>query len=144
MKRIVLLALVVSSLCVQNELEFEERNFVAKVIDGDTIELRNEERIRLIGMNAPDSGEKCFKESKEKLEELIFNENVNLEKDITNKDSYGRSLRYIYLGNSFVNLEMVKTGYAYALTIEPNVKYSEQLTEAEGTAEESKAGCLWS
>jgi micrococcal nuclease len=122
---------------------FSENNFVTKVIDGDTIDLSNRERVRFIGIDAPDKGERCYYEATEKLKELILNQEVNLESDVGNKDTYGRSLRYIYLGNSFINLEMIKDGYAYARTVKPNVLHSLEFADAEESARKNDVGCLW-
>lgn len=112
------------------------------VIDGDTIELRNKERVRLIGINTPEMGQPYSSEAKNKLKELIEGKETVLEKDITDKDQYGRLLRYIWLGDTLINLEMVKLGYANSYTYPPDVKYQNQIVAAEREAREKKIG-LW-
>ncbi|MBI2463341.1 S-layer homology domain-containing protein [Candidatus Peregrinibacteria bacterium] len=106
----------------ETELEDdEERGIVARVIDGDTVELENEERVRLIGIDTPElSGSDCYAtESKEYLEGLIVGKEVRLEKDSQNddKDKYDRLLRYVYIGDReaeiLVNKKMLEDGYAY-------------------------------
>jgi len=54
---------------------------------------------------------------------LILNKEVRLEIDILQTDRYDRLLRYVYVANDFVNLEMVKGGFAVAEKIKPNVKF---------------------
>lgn len=122
---------------------------VTRVIDGDTIELENGERVRYIGIDTPESVDprtpiQCFgKEAAKKNEELALNQGVKLEKDITDRDKYGRLLRYVYVNDTFVNLELVKTGYAHAYTYPPDVKYNAQFLAAEKGARMNKQG-LWS
>ena len=142
MKIFLILLIIAFSLCVQNTAT-SETNLVVYVVDGDTIDLENGESIRLIGINAPERGEDCYYEATTKLEGLVLNKNVRLEKDVRDADIYDRSLRYVYIGNLFVNLEIVRTGYAYADSVEPDVKYSNQITDAEAFAEQNKIGCLW-
>lgn len=118
-------------------------SIVDYVVDGDTVELRSGERVRLIGINTPEMGQSYSVEAKNKLKELIEGKEVVLEKDITDKDQYGRLLRYIWLGDALINLNMVKLGYANSYTYPPDVKYQDQIVAAEKEAREKKIG-LWS
>jgi len=115
---------------------------VTYVIDGDTVELETGERVRLIGIDAPEFKKPYFTESKAKLAELVLNKNVFLEKDETDRDAYGRLLRYVYQDGVFVNLEMVRIGYAKALIIPPDVKYKDLLLAAELEARRQHLG-IW-
>src|SRR4030065_917928 len=104
------------------EVEDGSGMFVKEVIDGDTIVLSNGSRVRLIGINTPEYGMYFFEEAREVLEAIVLEREVSLEKDITDKDKYGRLLRYVYTGNLFVNLEMGKRGFANAYTYPTDVK----------------------
>ena len=115
---------------------------VARVIDGDTFELANGKKVRLLGVDAPEKNKYFYSEAKEKLKELIENKNVFLESDVINSDSSGRLLRYVFVGDTFVNLEMVRQGFANVYVISPNQKYSSQLLEAEEYARKNKLG-IW-
>lgn len=116
--------------------------FVSRVIDGDTFELANGKKVRLLGIDAPEKDQYFYLEAKEKLKELIEGKEVFLEADAENKDSLGRLLRYVFVNKTFVNLEMVKQGYAIAYIVGPNEKYSEQLKQAEAYARENELG-IW-
>jgi len=116
---------------------------VTRVIDGDTIELSNGETVRLIGINAPESSGSCYTEAKNELEELIENKEVTLEKDVSDRDMYGRLLRYVYVDSLFVNLEMVRSGYATAYEYPPDIKYSVEIANVETEAKTNQYGCIW-
>ena len=115
---------------------------VIEVIDGDTLVLSNNEHVRLIGINTPESERYFYGEAKEVLKLLVLNKNVRLKKDVDDRDAYGRLLRYVYIGNLFVNLEMVKRGFANVFTFPPNVKYTDKFIEAEREARTNEIG-LW-
>ena len=115
---------------------------VTEVIDGDTIVLLGGERIRFIGMNTPEEGMYFYAEARDVLKIMILGKEVWLEKDISEYDQYGRKLRYVYHKDIFVNLEMVKRGFANIFTYPPDVKYSEKFLEAERYARENDLG-LW-
>lgn len=114
----------------------------ARVIDGDTIELSNGDRVRLIGIDAAEKGGKCYVEAKERLKELIEGKDVILESDVNDKDKYGRLLRYIFVNDSFINFVLVREGLAKIYTIKPNVKYTSQFEQAFLLAR-NENGCLW-
>ncbi len=115
---------------------------VEVVIDGDTIVLLGDERIRFIGMNTPEEGMYFYAEARDVLKIMILGKEVWLEKDVSEYDQYGRKLRYVYYGDIFVNLEMVKRGFANIFTYPPDVKYTEQFLEAERYARKNDLG-LW-
>ena len=115
---------------------------VSSVLDGDTIKLSSGENVRLIGINAPESGYPCSSEATNKLKEFVLGEQVSLEQDIDDSDQYGRLLRYVYVGNTFVNMELVRLGLAHKYEYSSNTKYSAQFEQAENEAKQNE-GCLW-
>lgn len=121
---------------------------VTRVIDGDTIEIEGGQKVRYIGIDTPETVDprkpvQCFGvEASNKNKELVSGKRVRLEKDVSETDKYGRLLRYVYVGDTFVNLELVKQGYAYASSFPPDVKYQSQFTEAQRQAKEQNRG-LW-
>ncbi len=122
---------------------------VTKVVDGDTIEISTGERVRYIGMDTPETVDprksvQCFgKEASNKNKELVEGKEVRLVKDISDKDKYGRLLRYVYVGDTFINLELVKQGYASSYSYPPDIKYQSQILQAQKDAQVAKLG-LWS
>ncbi|MEA2015930.1 MAG: thermonuclease family protein [Actinomycetota bacterium] len=115
---------------------------VREVIDGDTIILSNNSRVRLIGINTPERGMYFFEEARDALKVMVLEREVIMEKDISEMDKYGRLLRYVYADGMFVNLEMVRKGFANCYTYPPDVKYSEEFVEAERNARADNMG-LW-
>jgi len=131
------------------QAEQEENTYlVVKVIDGDTIEIEGGQRLRYIGIDTPETVDprkpvQCFgKEASDKNKELVEGKRVKLEKDVSDTDKYDRLLRYVWVGNIFVNDYLVRQGYAYAYTYPPDVKYSGQFVQAQKEAEENNRG-LW-
>jgi len=116
-----------------------ESAIVKRVVDGDTFELDNGSKVRLIGIDAPEDPlgktPDCFaKESFQFLKELVEGKSVTLAKDINNKDKYGRLLRYVFLDPIFVNEILVKKGFAKATPYPPDVLHQEGLSNAEKEA----------
>jgi micrococcal nuclease len=139
---IVLLFLVIYF--AQNSVKHKS-NAVAKVfqvIDGDTIELTNGQKVRLLGIDAPEKGQYYYEEASNRLEQLVKGKEVFLEKDVSNRDNYGRLLRYVYVGSLFVNLEMVKGGYAKVFFVAPDLKYSTVFLKAENETKSKGIG-IW-
>jgi micrococcal nuclease len=118
---------------------------VTRVVDGDTIHVGLSDgdwSVRLIGINTPEVGQYYYQEAKDKMEELVAGKAVLLQKDVSETDKYRRLLRYAYLGDLFVNAEMVKEGYAQAATYPPDVKYADLFVSLERQARENGTG-LW-
>lgn len=127
---------------------------VANVIDGDTVDLDNGERVRYIGINAPESTDpknvQCFgKEATKYNRTLVEGKTVYLEKDTSEKDKYGRLLRYVYLDDPaatssarMVNEMLVEAGYAGSMTIPPDTKYMKRFQAAQVEAKKEGVG-LW-
>lgn len=115
---------------------------VVSAIDGDTIEIETGEKVRYLGIDAPEKGE-CFGNvAAAKNEELVVGKAVKLYRDITEKDSAGRLLRYVWVEETFVNEFLVREGYALAFPQPPDVEHDGQLLLAEEKAKEEKRG-LW-
>lgn len=132
----------------KTESKQEVTYLVTKVIDGDTIAIKGGQVIRYIGIDTPETVHpskpiECFSaEASNKNKELIEGKRVKLEKDVSETDKYGRLLRYVWIGDIFVNDYLVRQGYAYAFTYPPDVKYSDQFIEAQREAKENNRG-LW-
>lgn len=124
--------------------------YIEKVADGDTVEATirgKREQIRLIGVDAPELGQKPWgKRSRKFLEDLIAASGwqVRIEYDVEQRDKYGRVLAYLWSrDHKLINEEMLRNGYAVLFTFPPNVKHVERLRAAQVIARENKRG-IWS
>jgi len=118
---------------------------VVSVIDGDTIAVTVrgvEERVRLIGINTPETGECYADEATRRLEDLVGGRDVLLSTDVNDRDQYGRLLRYIWIDDGFVNATMVEEGLALARRYEPDTAFADLLEVAQGRAKGDGRG-LW-
>ena len=121
---------------------------VVRVIDGDTIELEGGQTVRYIGIDTPETvhpqkAVQCFgREASNKNKELVEGKEVQLEKDISETDKYGRLLRYVYVGDVFINELLVREGFAHASSYPPDIKYQNLFGEAQREAQGQNRG-LW-
>lgn len=115
---------------------------VARVVDGDTIELTDGRRVRYIGVNTPERGQPYYSEASEANRQLVDGRQVQLEFDQDTFDQYGRTLAYIWVDGVMANQEIIARGYANAFTVPPNVKYDDAFRQAEREAREAGRG-LW-
>ena len=122
-----------------------------RAVDGDTIEVEIEGesyKVRYIGIDTPELHhptkpvEYYAQEAYEKNRELVEGKTVFLEKDVSETDQYERLLRYVYVGDTFVNAYLVEQGYALVSTYPPDVKYQERFLELQREAREAGRG-LW-
>jgi len=86
---------------------------VVRVIDGDTCVLENDERVRYLGINAPEEGDAQFNEATQANNNLVAGKKVQLELQDPSRDRQGRLLAYIFVDEIFVNEELIRQGYAH-------------------------------
>ncbi|MDC6480774.1 thermonuclease family protein [Flavobacteriaceae bacterium] len=112
MKKLLLLLLFIPLVSFGQDVK------VIRIIDGDTFEIENGDKVRMIGIDAPELKDNEGLESKNHLKLLIENKYVSLieDKKNKNKDFFGRLLRYVYIENTDVNLKMIEDGYANVYT----------------------------
>jgi micrococcal nuclease len=125
---------------------------VVRVVDGDTIRVDlgagREEAVRYIGIDTPESVRpgtpvECFaKAASEENRRLVAGRRVRLEFDVERRDRYGRLLAYVHHGDTFVNAELVRRGFARPATFPPNVRHAERFARLGRTAREAGQG-LW-
>ena len=125
--------------------------YVTKVIDGDTFWVNNGSekfKVRFIGIDAPETRSSrgklkgpYAKEAKEYVRQLTENKWVKLEFDVQKKDRYHRLLAYIYLQDgTFLNADLVKSGFAVVDTYPPNVKHTNLFVKLQHEAREENRG----
>jgi len=126
-----------------------QRYRVVKVVDGDTVYLRNGDRIRLLGINAPEvahrnrQGEPGGEQAATFLRDRVLGQRVALELDVEKHDSYKRRLAHLYDDEGEnLNLLMVDQGLAFVFLHPPNLKHADEYLAAEARAREAGLG-LW-
>lgn len=129
---------------------YRYKHFVAKVYDGDTIVLKNGERVRLLGINTPEiesrhrHGEAGGQRAKEWLQGKLQQGQVFVEYDQQQRDKYKRLLAHLFLANGeHLNESIIRSGLATLTIIPPNLRYSDELTKAEIDAQQDGLG-IWS
>jgi micrococcal nuclease len=121
-----------------------ESAHVSRVIDGDTIEVTingGSYRLRYIGMNTPETDQVCGSTATDANAALIADQDVFLVKDVSETDRYGRLLRYVYVGDLFVNAELVRQGFAEAATYPPDVAHADEFVQLAAQARDAQLGC---
>jgi len=124
---------------------------VVRVVDGDTIEVQIDGRVyplRYIGIDSPEPRDPASSvmdagvQAAQANEQLVGGQTAWLEVDVSETDVYDRLLRYVYVGELFVNAEMVRRGYAQAIRYEPDVRYQALFEQLEAEARAAQRG-LW-
>lgn len=101
--------------------DFDENLICIKVIDGDTLLLSNNERIRLVGVNTPEKGIQGYETSKKFMEKICLNQTLNIKIDSQKpQDNYGRTLAVVCYQNKNLNQILLKEGLAEIMYIPPS------------------------
>ncbi|MDD4202836.1 MAG: thermonuclease family protein, partial [Candidatus Omnitrophica bacterium] len=123
-------------------------SYVKFVYDGDTVLLSNNQKVRYIGIDTPETehskkGAQFFsKEATTYNKNLVLNKKVRLEFDIEKRDKYGRLLAYVFVDDIFVNAKLVEDGFAKVFEFQPNIKYRDLFQRLQKTAQDQKKG-MW-
>jgi micrococcal nuclease len=127
---------------------------LVRVVDGDTVVVDiggQRETVRLLGIDTPEtvkpnSPVECFGPEASANTKRLLPKGVALRlvRDVEARDDYGRLLAYVYLASdgSFVNLQIVRQGYATLLTFPPNIAHVDEFVAAAQTAQQANLG-LW-
>ena len=128
---------------VLNESE-GDIGLVIQVIDGDTIDVLidgAEYRVRYVGVNTPERDETCYASATQANAGFVEGKTVRLVADESDTDRFGRLLRYIYVGDVFVNRELVSQGFAEAVLYEPDDLHYNEFLALERQAARNNLGC---
>lgn len=115
---------------------------VVAVYDGDTFLTADSQAVRLLGIDAPESYQPGGDIARDFLERLLAGRTVRLESDARDRDDFGRLLRYVYLGDTCVNLLLVQRGYAAVRVYGDSLMLHDTLQRLEETAARIGRG-LW-
>jgi len=136
---VLLLALPMPAMAAKPHYEITGK--VVKIADGDTLTIldgaNTQHRIRLAGIDAPEKGQPFGTKSREALAGKVFSETVRVE--VIDVDRYHREVGRIYLGERFINMEMVRDGFAWSY---PQYNKPGEFMAAEADAREHRRG-LW-
>ena len=126
-----------------------EQALVKRVVDGDTFVLDDGRKVRMIGINTPESVdprrpvEYYGKEASSFTKKLLEGNKVYLDWGRTPKDRYDRWLAWVWLADgTFVNGYLVSEGYAQVYTFKDNPDHAEYLLELQRQARDAGRG-LW-
>jgi endonuclease YncB( thermonuclease family) len=118
---------------------------VLGIVDGDTVNVQLNGQIvpvRYIGIDAPDTGKEYYGQAAQLNQDFVYSKTVTLITDVSDKDSNGILLRYVIVDDNFVNLELVKQGFALALSAPPDTSCSTIFTNAQSQAQTAAIG-VW-
>lgn len=120
---------------------------VRRVTDGDTAEMADGEKVRLIGIDTPERDQPLYREATDLHRSLVEGKEVWLESDAEAKDKYKRTLAYVWVRDGerdvMVQEEILRAGLAYIYTRPPNVKYADkELLACQREAREAGRG-IW-
>jgi micrococcal nuclease len=118
---------------------------VLDVTDGDTIDVRTGgrlETVRLIGVNAPERGECLAHRASRWLRDRVQGRDVELASDTSDRDRYGRLLRYVEVEGVDVGVGLVRAGLAIAREYPPDTARSAEYQLVERAAEDARTG-MW-
>jgi micrococcal nuclease len=123
---------------------------VLRAVDGDTLLLETGHRIRLLGVNTPETKhpkrppEPFGEEASEFTHARVDGRNVTLEFDRERRDDYWRTLAYVWVDGRLLNKEIIAAGFSRAETRFPIRSDRKRLFEdAEADAKSAKRG-IWS
>ena len=146
---ILILTLLACGLPAEPQGGVVKRGLVKWVGDGDTILLAGGERVRYLGIDAPEvahdgkPAEPYGARARVFNKQLVLGNWVRLEVDEEQRDHYGRLLAYVFLEDgTFVNGALIRQGYAHLLRRQANLRYWDQLLKFQRQALKEKKG-IW-
>ncbi len=117
---------------------------VTRVVDGDTINVTMNGQnysVRYIGVNTPERDEACYQDAKNANAALVEGQEVTLVRDVSDTDQYDRLLRYVYVGNRFVNAELIANGWGERVVYNPDRGQADYFLQLETNAQQNGLGC---
>jgi endonuclease YncB( thermonuclease family) len=130
--------------CIPAENPIENAT-VTSITDGDTIEVSMDStlyKVRYIGIDTPEDGEEGGDAATAKNAELVSGKEILMVRDVNETDRYGRLLRYVIVGDTFVNQALVESGFAIAKEYPPDTACAITFKQAMDSAISSRQG-LW-
>ena len=127
----------------QKQSALTTSGIVTRIIDADNIELDNKLSVRLYAVSCPEKGEKLSKETIDYLTQTALNQKVTLDyQPIYTKDSYGRTLAYVFINGQHLNEQLIRQGFCEVTIYQKRakLKYQDDLLNAQTQAKQEKLG----
>jgi len=124
----------------------DDRYLVTNIIDGDTVELVGNDKLRLLGIDSPERGDRLYDSATAVLASFVSNKTVTISYSKRRRDGYGRILGYLFVDSICVNEAMLTAGMANVYLFEDNLGDSIRirgLLNAQKEAINNKRG-IWS
>ncbi|GAB7387423.1 hypothetical protein BSNK01_12590 [Bacillaceae bacterium] len=125
---------------------------VTNVLDGDTFEISlngKTEKVRMLLIDTPETRhpdkpvQPFGPEATEFTKSLLAGKEVELERDVSERDKYGRLLFYVYVNGKSVQEQLLEKGLARVSVYPPDVKYVDRYREIQKKAQQAGVG-IWS
>ena len=116
---------------------------VTRIIDGDNLELETGESVRLYGINCPEKNQEFYQEAVDLTTKLALNKQIRIEYQPNyQKDTWNRILGFVFVEDTHLNEELVKSGYCEVKIYAKRAKliYQDELLQAQEQAKEQKLG----
>ena len=119
---------------------------VVTVLDGDTVVVDGVGTVRYVGIDTPELHhpkkpvERFAARAAEANRAMVEGRDVRLVADREERDAYGRLLAYVYVGNTMVNAELVRGGFAESFAFEPNTLHKDLFDRLEREARDARRG----
>ena len=127
----------------QKQSQLLTQGTVTRIIDADTVELNGKISVRLNGISCPEKNEKFSKEAIDYLTQNALNQKAALEyQPHYPKDTYGRTLAFVFINGHHLNEQLVRQGYCAAAIYSKRAKliYQDELQTAQDQAKQEKLG----
>ena len=126
------------------ESQTSEEATVQHVIDGDSVRLTDGREVRYIGVDAAELGSDgpWAQAAKAANIRLVQGKRVRLEREVSERDRYGRLLRHVYIGDRWVNGELVVSGLTRVRLYAPDVQRGAELVKLQEEAQRRRRG-MW-
>ena len=126
---IVLIVFLVIIRCYE-EIGFDkspqDRFIISKVIDGDTVELKGGDKLRLLGIDTPEKNQLYYDSAKALLSRNVLGKESKIKFAVRRRDKYGRLLGFLYVDSIFINQMMIDSGMAHLYLFKDNDLQSEE------------------
>jgi micrococcal nuclease len=115
---------------------------VTKIYSGNRIKTQSGVKVQYIGLDVPEDGRFFYDECKKANKSLVDKKEITVEFDIRKSDEDKGLLGYVYVGDVFVNAQLLKNGFAFAYIQPPNQKYADLFIALQKDARTQRRG-IW-